>query len=92
MNPVISCGTCAACQSGYGNVCSNLKLMGIHVNGGFEEYTKVGVDKLVAVEDVITSYSIHYTNLYEYFYQLLVKGVIVIVAMVIAHSRGSKHK
>ncbi len=50
MNPVISCGTCAACQSGYGNVCSNLKLLGIHVNGGFEEYTKVSVDKLVSVD------------------------------------------
>ena len=44
MNPVISCGTCAACRRGLGHVCENLKLLGIHVDGGFAEYTKVGVD------------------------------------------------
>jgi 2-desacetyl-2-hydroxyethyl bacteriochlorophyllide A dehydrogenase len=53
MNPVISCGECAACKRGLGHVCENLKLLGIHVNGGFAEYTKVGVDKLVALDDDI---------------------------------------
>ena len=43
MNPVISCGECAACK----------KLLGIHVDGGFAEYTKVGVDKLCALDDDI---------------------------------------
>ena len=32
-------------------MCENLKLLGIHVDGGFAEYTKVGVDKLVAIDD-----------------------------------------
>ena len=49
MNPVISCGHCAACRRGLGHVCENLKLLGIHVDGGFAEYTKVGVDKLCAL-------------------------------------------
>ena len=53
MNPVISCGTCAACKRGLGHVCENLKLLGIHVDGGFAEYTKVGVDKLCALDDDI---------------------------------------
>lgn len=53
MNPVISCGECAACKAGLGNVCENLKLLGIHVDGGFAQYTKVGVDKLVALRDDI---------------------------------------
>jgi len=51
MNPIISCGTCSACRRGLPWVCENLKLMGIHVDGGFAEYTKVAVDKLVAVGD-----------------------------------------
>lgn len=51
MNPIISCGECAACKRGLGHVCENLKLLGIHVDGGFAEYTKVGVEKLVAVPD-----------------------------------------
>ena len=51
MNPIISCGKCSACRRGMTWVCENLKLLGIHVDGGFAEYTKVGVDKLVAVRD-----------------------------------------
>ena len=51
MNPIISCGTCAACRRGLPHVCENLKLLGIHVDGGFAEYTKVAVDKLVAIGD-----------------------------------------
>ena len=51
MNPIISCGECSACKRGMTWVCENLKLLGIHVDGGFAEYTKVAVDKLVAVRD-----------------------------------------
>lgn len=51
MNPIISCGHCSACKHGLPWVCENLKLLGIHVNGGYEEYCTVGVDKLVAVRD-----------------------------------------
>ena len=51
MNPIISCGKCSACRRGIPWVCENLKLLGIHVDGGFAEYTKVAVDKLVAVRD-----------------------------------------
>ena len=51
MNPIISCGTCAACRRGLPHVCENLKLLGIHVDGGFAEYTKVAVDKLVSISD-----------------------------------------
>lgn len=51
MNPIISCGTCSACRRGLPHVCENLKLLGIHVDGGFAEYTKVAVDKLVAIDE-----------------------------------------
>ena len=53
MNPIISCGHCAACERGLPWVCENLKLLGIHVDGGFAEYTKVGVGKLVALDEDI---------------------------------------
>lgn len=53
MNPIISCGECSACKRGLTWVCENLKLLGIHVDGGFAEYTKVGVDKLVALDEDI---------------------------------------
>ena len=35
MNPIISCGHCSACKHGLPWVCENLKLLGIHVNGGY---------------------------------------------------------
>lgn len=53
MNPIVSCGECAACKKGLTHVCENLKLLGIHLDGGFAEYTKVDVDKLVALGDDI---------------------------------------
>lgn len=49
VNPLISCGVCQACISGYQHVCQTLKLLGIHENGGFAEYVKVSVDKMVKV-------------------------------------------
>ena len=49
MNPIISCGHCAACRRGMTWVCENLKLLGIHVDGGFAEYTKVATDKAVLI-------------------------------------------
>jgi len=51
VDPLISCGTCEACKKGFYHVCRNLKLLGIHENGGYAQYTKASVDKLVKVSD-----------------------------------------
>lgn len=51
--PLISCGTCEACQEGNWHVCRNLKLLGVHVNGGFAEYTKVAAEKVVRISDAV---------------------------------------
>jgi len=37
-DPVISCGTCYPCLVNRHNVCSNLKALGVHTDGGFREY------------------------------------------------------
>jgi L-gulonate 5-dehydrogenase len=36
--PIISCGSCYACRQGRGNVCAQLKVMGVHIDGGCQEY------------------------------------------------------
>lgn len=41
VNPVCNCGTCRVCQKGRGNVCANLKVIGVHLDGGYREYVKV---------------------------------------------------
>lgn len=45
--PLLSCGQCEPCQSGYPHVCNTLKLIGIDCDGGMAEYVKVPADKVV---------------------------------------------
>ena len=41
INQVTSCGHCYACRKGRGNVCDNLKVRGVHIDGGYREYIAV---------------------------------------------------
>lgn len=41
VNPVMSCGHCRVCRKGRGNVCANLKVIGVHEDGGYREYVSV---------------------------------------------------
>jgi L-gulonate 5-dehydrogenase len=41
VEPIISCGTCYACRQGRGNVCESLQVMGVHIDGGCQEYVVV---------------------------------------------------
>jgi 2-desacetyl-2-hydroxyethyl bacteriochlorophyllide A dehydrogenase len=50
---VINCGVCDACFKGSDNVCEQLKILGIHTDGGFAEYVKVLADKLVKLPNDI---------------------------------------
>ena len=52
VEPLLSCGECFACRNGNEHVCSNLKLLGIHVNGGFAEYVKADIDKVVKLDGI----------------------------------------
>lgn len=53
VEPLISCGMCEACLSGHVHVCQSLKLLGIHENGGYAEYTKASINKVVKIEKEI---------------------------------------
>jgi threonine dehydrogenase-like Zn-dependent dehydrogenase len=39
--PYLRCGTCVACRSGKPNCCTGLKVLGVHVDGGFQEYLAI---------------------------------------------------
>ncbi len=41
INQVVSCGHCYPCRKERGNVCDNLKVRGVHIDGGFREYIAV---------------------------------------------------
>ena len=38
IEPITRCGICDQCLRGRGNICRNVKLLGLHVNGAFAEY------------------------------------------------------
>src|ERR1700749_3057406 len=45
--PYFNCGTCIACRSGKPNCCVNIKVCGVHIDGGMTEYLSVPSDSLV---------------------------------------------
>ncbi|MCL2602335.1 MAG: alcohol dehydrogenase catalytic domain-containing protein, partial [Treponema sp.] len=36
--PYLRCGTCIACRNGKPNCCTSLQCLGVHTDGGFQEY------------------------------------------------------
>ena len=49
INPVISCGHCPQCKIGRPNVCANLRVVGVHRDGGFAEYCCVPAENAYPV-------------------------------------------
>ncbi len=45
VEPLLSCGACYACRVGKSNCCRDLKVMGVHVDGGMTERIVVPADK-----------------------------------------------
>jgi 2-desacetyl-2-hydroxyethyl bacteriochlorophyllide A dehydrogenase len=45
--PYFNCGECIACRSGKPNCCVNIKVCGVHIDGGMVEYLSVSTYSLV---------------------------------------------
>ncbi|MVT12210.1 zinc-binding alcohol dehydrogenase family protein [Chitinophaga tropicalis] len=45
--PYFNCGTCIACRSGKPNCCTNIRVCGVHIDGGMAEYLSVPSGSLV---------------------------------------------
>lgn len=45
--PYVSCGTCVACRKGKTNCCANIKVLGVHADGGMQEVIAVRNDLLI---------------------------------------------
>jgi len=48
--PYLECGRCIACRAGKTNCCIQLKVFGVHIDGGMCEYLAVPVDHLVRAD------------------------------------------
>ncbi|MEI9917372.1 MAG: zinc-binding alcohol dehydrogenase family protein [Bacteroidota bacterium] len=50
--PYFNCGSCIACRSGTPNCCVNLKVFGVHIDGGMKEFVSVPSYALVHGQDL----------------------------------------
>lgn len=54
VNQVTSCGHCYPCGKGRGNVCDNLKVRGVHIDGGYQEFIAVPAGDCYQLPDSIS--------------------------------------
>jgi 2-desacetyl-2-hydroxyethyl bacteriochlorophyllide A dehydrogenase len=50
--PYVSCGSCIACRRGKTNCCSNIKVLGVHTDGGMQEVISVRTDLLIQTNEL----------------------------------------
>jgi 2-desacetyl-2-hydroxyethyl bacteriochlorophyllide A dehydrogenase len=50
--PYFNCGECVACRNGLTNCCVNMKVCGVHVDGGMTEYISVPIQSLMQGKDM----------------------------------------
>lgn len=54
IDQVTACGTCYACRKGRPNVCGNLKVRGVHIDGGYREYMAVPEEETYILPDFLS--------------------------------------
>jgi 2-desacetyl-2-hydroxyethyl bacteriochlorophyllide A dehydrogenase len=54
VDPVVSCGGCRACRIGAYYLCQHLKVRGVDVTGGMQEYWTVPVAQMLRVPDALS--------------------------------------
>lgn len=50
INPYLRCKTCHACRRDKPNCCMNIRVMGVHIDGGMAEYVTVPEEAVIDVE------------------------------------------
>lgn len=54
VDQVVSCGECYACKTNRSNVCMNLEVRGVHIDGGFQEYIAVPESDIYRIPENLT--------------------------------------
>ncbi len=65
VDPIIPCGSCAACQLGHYPACTSLKLIGVDMNGGFGEYVKAQAHTCYKISDAVSDRHAAMVELYS---------------------------
>ncbi len=51
--PYLNCGTCIACRRGRSNCCTQMQVLGVHIDGGMREQFSVPADKLLKADGIL---------------------------------------
>lgn len=51
VDPIVWCGTCAACCHGHYPACTTLKLLGVDMDGGFAEFARARANMAYRIDD-----------------------------------------
>ncbi len=54
LEPIRYCGKCHACRRGHPNVCRELRVTAVHMDGGFQEYTLADEKQLYKIPEGVT--------------------------------------
>lgn len=103
VEPYLNCGHCIACRNGRGNCCADLKVLGVHLDGGMRplitvpvhklhKSTKLSLDQLALVETLgIGAHAVERANLQQGEYALIIgAGPIGLSVMQFAQLKGAK--
>ena len=71
---LFSCGNCYPCRNGKPNCCANLQVLGIHVEGGYAEYTVVPADNLHKLPDAVSIDAAVLTEPYTIGYHIVTRS------------------
>lgn len=50
--PYLNCGSCVSCRNGKTNCCTSLEVLGIHTDGGMQEYITVPISILLPAQNL----------------------------------------
>ena len=56
VEPFIGCGKCYPCRVGKSNCCANLRIIGVHIPGGYAEYLTAPATHIHAIPDNLTMF------------------------------------
>lgn len=54
LEPYLACGTCHSCRLGRSNCCENLQVLGVHIDGGMQDYFAIDPKLLCKSEKLST--------------------------------------
>ncbi|MBP1963191.1 zinc-binding alcohol dehydrogenase family protein [Paenibacillus aceris] len=56
--PYMYCGSCIACRNGKTNCCTDMKVLGVHIDGGMQEYMSVPLSALIKTNELSLDQSV----------------------------------